>query len=113
MQKIFGKNMIIIKILILPRAKINDTTHEIMSGKNSMRNYVTEHLLRMYYARITLLRTYYGPITHLLPYYAPITRLLRAYYPITHLLRAYYGPISLYIKFLLVIFLASFIIFSL
>ena len=78
--KIFGKNMIMIKILILPRAKINDTTHEIMSGKNSMHNYVTEHLLR----------TCCAPVTHLLPYYAPITHLLRTYYAsVTHLLQAH------------------------
>ena len=93
-QNIFGKNMIIIKILILPWAKINDTQN-IMNGKNSVRNYVMEHLLRTCYTSITLLHTYYAPVTHLLPYYAPITHLLRiCYAPITHLLRTYYTLIT-------------------
>ena len=65
-----------------------------MNGKNSMRNYVTEHLLRTCYAPITLLRTYYAPITHLLrTYYAPVTevtQVLRSFFFITQV--PYGGP---------------------
>ena len=91
-QNLFDKSMIIIKISILPWAKINDTRN-IMNGRNSMRNHVMEHLLRTCYAPIALLRTCYAPITLLRTCYAPITHLLRAYYAPITILRTYYAPV--------------------